>query len=253
MTGWSAISDRTRPSPLQNKVDPNGDIEAVSTREATLMGNRGVLHNSSFQLTRNMVKGKLAWIYCKIEHGEQVPRDVMTPGCYTELFFLDEVSALAAGHRPCHDAECLRESHDEFKRIWYEANAGWYKGPSKYIGPIDAWLHEERTCARPVYHGNPTDLPSGVFVAAGDQFFLLWDRLFLEWSYQGYVSARSRVENTEVRVLTPQSVLRCLDSGLRPQLHASAQRFLQASCARSKTSAAHRSAEAASEPTERHR
>lgn len=221
------MAERTRPSPLQNKVNPLGDLVAVSTKYATLMGNRGVLHNSSFQVTKTMVKGKPAWIYCKIEHGETTPRTVMSPGCYTELFLLDEATALAAGHRPCYDKDCLRERHDEFKRIWYDANAGWYQGPIKYIGPIDSWLHEERTLARPVCHGDPADLPNGAIVAAGGHFFLLWDKLFLEWSFDGYVSARTSLKDAEVTVITPQSVLRCFEKGFLPQFHDSAYRFMR--------------------------
>lgn len=216
-----------RPSPLQNKVNPEGAIEAVSTRMATLMGNRGVLHNSKWQLTKTMVKNQYAWIYCIIEHGDREPRELMKPGCYTELFFLDEASALAAGHRPCNDHECLRSRHEEFKRIWYYANGDRYTGPTKYIGPIDLWLHGERTGPKPVIlRREAALLPNGAFVADHNTFFVLWKGQFLEWSHQGYVAAPDIADATEFRVITPHSVLRCLDRGFIPGLHPSAQSFL---------------------------
>lgn len=216
-----------RPSPLQNKVKPDGAIEAVSTRKSTLMGNRGVLHNAKWQLTKTMVKDRFAWIYCTLERGEREPRELMTPGCYTELFFLDEASALAAGHRPCNDHECLRERHEEFKRIWYQANADRHSGPCKYIGPIDLWLHEERTGAKPVMvRRQAAHLPNGAFVADNSSFSLVWGGLFLEWSHHGYVSVEKIPETTEFSIITPQSVLRCLDRGFTPQLHPSARQFL---------------------------
>jgi len=216
-----------RPSPLQNKVNPEGAIEAVSTKISTLMGNRGVLHNAKWQLTRTMVKNQYAWIYCVIDHGDRAPREVMKPRCYTELFFLDESSALAAGHRPCNDHECLRSRHEEFKRAWYQANGDRYTGPTKYIGPIDLWLQGERTGAKPiVVRRQAALLPNGAFVADQRKFFLVWKGHFLEWSHQGYVSATEVAETAELRVITPQSVLRCLDQGFVPGLHPSAHTFL---------------------------
>lgn len=89
--------------PLQNRVNPRGTIEQSSAR-GTFMGNRGVLHNGKRELTRQF-KTK-AWIICLLEFKGR-KRELMTPGRYTELFFLDEVTAFAAGHRPC--AECRRK------------------------------------------------------------------------------------------------------------------------------------------------
>jgi hypothetical protein len=221
---------KTRPSPLQNKIDPAGNIVAASTNAATLMGNRGVLHNSRYQITKKMVKDKFAWIYCKIEHDEGERREVMTPGRYTELFFLDEATALAAGHRPCYEKTCLRRRHEEFKEVWYEANAEWYSGPTKYITPIDDWLHKDRIDA----DGNKTEyidkvgaLPSGTFVTIENKYFLLWDHKALEWSFNGYLSASEIEEDQEVTVLTPRSVVRCLGKGFQPWLHPSVYECLR--------------------------
>lgn len=219
----------TRPSPLRNKVNPLGDIEAVSTRKSTLMGNRGVLHNSRYQITKRMVKDKLAWIYCKIEHDEGERREVMTPGCYTELFFLDEATALAAGHRPCSVKSCLKLRHEEFKEIWYEANTSYYSSPRKYITPIDAWLHKERIDAdgnKIGYFDNIAVLPNGTFVTIENKYFVLWDNKLLEWSFNGYLSVSEPAEKKEVKVLTPRSVVRCLGKGFLPRLHPSADEYL---------------------------
>ncbi|SFM25500.1 hypothetical protein [Marinobacter zhejiangensis] len=107
--------------PLQNRVNPKGIIESNSAR-GTLMGNRGVLHNASKEVTR-LFKTK-AWITCALEFkGRQ--RTLMSPGAYTELFFLDEVAAFAAGHRPC--VEYRRARYNEFRNAWSVAN-NWEKG-----------------------------------------------------------------------------------------------------------------------------
>jgi hypothetical protein len=222
----------TRPSPLQNKIDPSGDIVAVSTNAAMLMGNRGILHNNKYQVTRKMIKDKFAWIYCKIEHDEGEHRKVMTPGRYTELFFLDEATALAAGHRPCSEKTCLRKRHEEFKEIWYEANTEWYSGPRKHISPIDAWLQKERVDAdgnKIGYLDNIAALPNGTFVTIKDKYFLLWDSKMLEWSFNGYLSASEIVKDQSVRVLTPRSVVRCLSKGFQPKHHSSAHELLRKS------------------------
>ena len=87
---------------LQNRVDPFGDIHAVPER-GTCMGNRGILHDDQQQLRR--YHNHKRWIICKLAHTDQrgstVKRRPMSPEQYTELFFLDEATALAAGHRPC--------------------------------------------------------------------------------------------------------------------------------------------------------
>ncbi|WP_224961248.1 hypothetical protein [Geomonas subterranea] len=219
--------ESARPSPLQNKVNPEGNIEAISSRESTLMGNRGVLHNAKWQVTKTMVKNNFAWIYCVLDHGDAAPREVMAPGRYTELFFLDEASALAAGHRPCNVKTCLRKRHEEFKRIWYVANERTYQGPSKYIGPIDERLHIERTGIKPnITYQEAQKLPTGTFVAAGNYYYLILDKQFLCWSHNRYISKAEIPEDTNLRVITPSSVVRCLQRGFTPQIHPSAELLL---------------------------
>src|SRR4051794_26424644 len=98
--------------PRQNRVTPSGDIITTPER-GTLMGNRGVLHDADARIVRRW-QGK-RWIACVLEFKGRW-RPVMAPGRYTELFFLDEATALAAGHRPC--AECRRRRFDEFRDTW---------------------------------------------------------------------------------------------------------------------------------------
>jgi hypothetical protein len=99
--------------PLRNRVTPLGEIVAVSGR-GTLMGNRGILHDAERNILRDWQVRR--WIACRLEfHGRH--RSVMTPGSYTELFFLDEAAALADGHRPC--AECRHADYRAFQTAWH--------------------------------------------------------------------------------------------------------------------------------------
>ena len=97
---------------LQNRVTPFGEIVAVTAR-GTLMGNRGCLHDAERRIIKT--SARVAWVTCRLEW-KDIRRTIMAPGKYTELFFLDEATALAAGHRPCGD--CRAERLDEFKRAW---------------------------------------------------------------------------------------------------------------------------------------
>src|SRR5205814_2777553 len=123
--------------PLQNRVTPFGEIVAVPAR-GTFMGNRGRLHDAQQRLTRSRWHLK-AWIICVLEF-EGRHRTVMAPNRYTELFFLDEATALAAGHRPCF--ECQRRRYNEFRAAWAAGNL---HGPSPVTaGEIDERLHADR-------------------------------------------------------------------------------------------------------------
>lgn len=130
------------PVPRQNRVTPFGDIVASSAR-GTLMGNRGCLHDASGRITRPY--RLTAWIYCLLEFKGR-RRAVMSPGKYTELFFLDEATALAAGHRPC--AECQRGRYNEFMAYWGKANAELLGGEKLRAGAVDAVLQRERVDRR---------------------------------------------------------------------------------------------------------
>ena len=132
-----AVSDRVA---LQNRVTPAGDIIATPAR-GEMMGNRGgALHDGARTLGVSRWRTK-AWITCRLEFKGR-HRQVMTPRRYTELFFLDEATALAAGHRPC--GECRRADFNRFVACWLRANRPDHSGPRPPIAIVDRQLHQER-------------------------------------------------------------------------------------------------------------
>jgi hypothetical protein len=206
--------------PRQNRVTPRSHLIATPAR-GTLMGNRGRLHDA-----RGRIGGRgwttLAWVTCALEFkGRQ--RAVMAPGRYTELFFLDEATALAAGHRPC--GECRRADFRRFKALWLAA-AG--RAPGSLIAALDGPLHRERTrrgADGATHRAAPAALPDGALVtlddAAGEAWLVLGPAL-LRWTPAGYAGRRARPRTGSVGVLTPASVVRVLAAGYRPALHSSA-------------------------------
>ena len=126
--------------PLQNRVSPRGDVIAVAARGA-LMGNRGRLHDATRQVVRRQVSSYRAWVTCLLAFKGR-RRTVMAPGRYTELFFLDEATALAAGHRPC--GECRRADYRRFKTAWLAGNPGRGLAGAVPIAAIDLELHGDR-------------------------------------------------------------------------------------------------------------
>lgn len=208
--------------PRQNRVTPFGTIIATSAR-GTLMGNRGCLHDIGGQI-RRPYQGK-RWIICLLDF-KQRRRTVMTPGQYTELFFLDEATALAAGHRPC--AECQRERFRQFRSAWAAANPHLTGTPTPAVGVIDRVLHAERLqhAAQPLLLLSQIDqLPDGAFIApAGeDDAYLRWQGQWLRWSPFGYTPRSAPLSVTEATLLTPPSIVRTLAAGYAAGVHASAQ------------------------------
>src|SRR4051812_47447827 len=124
--------------PYQNRVTPFGQIITTRAR-GTLMGNRGCLHDAHGHIRRAYVTKR--WIICLLDF-KGVRRTVMTPGRWTELFFLDEATALAAGHRPC--AYCQRARFTLFREIWAAANPALAGDHLPAAPQIDAVLHQER-------------------------------------------------------------------------------------------------------------
>ena len=209
--------------PRQNRITPTGHLIATPAR-GTVMGNRGVLHDAQERIQR-LYQGK-RWIICQLSFkGRQ--RQVMAPGRYTELFFLDEATALAAGHRPC--AECMRSRFNEFRQLWAAANPDLAGGPTPSVTIIDNVLHQERVRwprhpEKVTYQAKLTDLPLGAFVRleiGGPSYLVLEDRLLL-WSPQGYASSPPWSAEQVVAVLTPHSVVRTLRLGYVPEFHSSA-------------------------------
>jgi len=200
---------------LQNRVTPFGNLIQTKARGAWT-GTRGVIHNERQQIVRPF---KLkAWITCKLEFkGRQ--RQMMMPNRYTELFFLDEATAFAAGHRPC--CECRREDYNQFKTAWLAGNPEYHFNHKTSIQEIDAILHEERISkdkSKVIFEANMKDLSDGTFIALGNEPYLIWkDQLFL-WSPFGYGKGIALPNKETVTVLTPQSIVNALKAGYRPQV-----------------------------------
>jgi len=207
--------------PRQNRVTPFSDIVAVSAR-GTLTGNRGCLHDDR-QIIRRQFQG-MRWIICLLEFKGR-RRALMTPGHYTELFFLDEATALAAGHRPC--AECQRERFTRFRDLWASANPELAGASRPAATVMDVAIHRERTA--PIDHGSRSchsieQMPDGVFVTDDDRTaYLILAGEVLRWSPGGY-ERRTASLQYPVRVLTPLSIVRTLAAGYAADIHRSASR-----------------------------
>ena len=149
----------------------------------------------------------------------------MLPGKYTELFFLDEATALAAGHRPC--AECSRDRFKRFVSIWAEANPELVTGKKISVGIIDNILHQERITKdkqKVMYPKQLASLPRGSFIARenDDQPYLVLDETLLPWRPEGYGQRIVPPDEELVRVLTPRSIVRTLAHGYQAKIHPSA-------------------------------
>ncbi len=207
--------------PHQNRVTPFGDIIATPAR-GTLMGNRGCLHDQQGRLRRPYKT--LRWIICQLEF-KGARRAIMTPGLWTELFFLDEATALAAGHRPC--AYCQRARFELFRELWVAANPEQAHGAQSAAPVIDAALHAERITAsgaKVSYAAKLSELPTGTMVRRGesDQAFLVYKAHLLPWQPEGY-GAPIVCSPAETRqVLTPHSIVQTLAAGYPVTLHATA-------------------------------
>jgi len=202
--------------PLQNRVTPTGEIVADDSR-GLMMGNRGCLHGQGRSLGVSRWRSKL-WICCLLEF-KGVRRDPMPPGRWTALFFLDEATALSAGHRPC--AYCRRPDYLAFTQAWRAARQ---LPRSPRATEMDAALHAERTdrsrrklsCRAPA-----TALPDGVMVRIGTQPGLLIGGRVHRWSFRGY-GVPAAVAPGEVEVLTPPSIVAAITAGYQPLVHHSA-------------------------------
>lgn len=204
---------------LQNRVDPFGEIVANPAR-GTMMGNRGRLHDANRRLAKRRWTTK-AWICCLLQFGGR-QRQVMAPDRYTELFFLDEATAFAAGHRPCY--ECRRRDYRAFMDAWARGH-GLERPPR--AGAVDAVMHAERVAAggvRAFTETRPGLLPDGAMVLLpGDDTmpWLVWRGKLHPWSFEGYGGGIGLPRAT-ARVLTPPSTVRALGAGFLPIVHPSA-------------------------------
>lgn len=208
--------------PRQNRVTPSGRIVAVPGR-GTMMGNRGVLHDPEGRLRRPWQVRR--WLVCALAFRGR-HRTVMAPNRYTELFFLDEATALAAGHRPCF--ECRRRAFHAFRDAWAAANPDLLAGRIPTAGLIDDVLHAQRVGpdrSKRTHRADLDGLPDGAFVTLdrwGDAPHLIRGRHLLAWSPGGYGARRRRPSEEVVTVLTPPSTVAAIRAGCAPEVHPSA-------------------------------
>jgi len=200
---------------LQNRVDPEGNLIATSARGAW-MGNRGQLHGTGKTILRPF---KLkAWITCLLQFKGRY-RQVMSPNWYTELFFLDEATSFAAGHRPCF--ECRRQDYDRFKSAWLKGNPDYGFTEKTSIREIDDILQRERIDAdgnKVTFTALLNELPDGVFVRIDGKPFLISGGQLHEWTPFGYDKAIHIAAAQHLTVLTPQSVVNAFRAGYPPHM-----------------------------------
>ncbi|OPY93868.1 hypothetical protein A5906_23970 [Bradyrhizobium sacchari] len=203
--------------PLQNRVTPTGDVIATPHR-GMFTGNRGIIHDPA---TKTLLKKRWstsAWITCLCEF-RGWRRPVMARRSWTELFFLDEATAFAAGHRPCFF--CRRDDAKRFRAAWEKGNG--VSGISAKA--MDVVLHQERLDrGRKRLHELPmplAQLPDGAMVQQGDESFLVTQGKALRWSFAGYAPHAPALDRP--MLLTPPSTLRAIIAGYQPVLHPTAR------------------------------
>ncbi len=206
--------------PLQNRVTPTGEIVAIPAR-GMFVGNRGIIHDPA---TKRLLKRRWstdAWIACVLEfRGRR--REVMEKRSWTELFFLDEATSFAAGHRPCF--YCRREDANRFRAAWVKGNR-----ESEVRAPeLDAVLHRERLASGKKLHPLPRSierLPDGAMVQAGNESYLIAQGRALLWTPSGYRAVKGDIE--DAKLLTPPSIVRAFAAGYRVVLHPSVGKLLE--------------------------
>jgi len=203
-----------RTVPHRNRVTPFGDVIETEAR-GLLFGNRGVLHDDRGEIVLRF-QGK-RWIACRLAFKGR-RRPLLRPGRFTELFFLDEATALAAGHRPC--AECRREDFERFRAAW----AATHPGTPLRVDDVDDVLHAERVGpdrTKRLHSAEIGTLPGGSMIALDGEAWLVTRGELLHWTPFGY-DDRRLLHDTDVHVLTPPSIVAVIAEGYRPNLHPTA-------------------------------
>lgn len=196
--------------PLQNRVTPWGDLIA-SPERGTMLGNRGgKFHREDRTLGRRRWATH-HWICCEL-HYKDMHHEPMGKG-YTSLFFLDEVTALAAGHRPCFF--CRRQEAKRFMAL---------DPDGLKLDAFDRALHEERLASRT--QAKLEELPDGAMVAIGYEAFAVRGEYVLRWSPAGYLDARKRKAAMPSLLLTPPRIIAIVARGYRPRWHPSAEALI---------------------------
>jgi hypothetical protein len=210
--------------PRTNRVTPLGDIVTVPER-GTMMGNRGILHDAEGRILRPWQVKR--WLLCVLEFRGR-HRTVMSPNRYTELFFVDEATGLAAGHRPCF--ECRRARYLAFRDSWTAGNHADVGPEPISAAAIDDRLHAERVGpqrSKRTGRAKIDDLPDGVFVNLAGRHVgacLIWGDELLTWSPGGYREPHHRPKGEVVTVITPRSTVAAIRAGYLPDVHPSAWR-----------------------------
>ena len=205
---------------LRNRVTPLSELVADPAR-GLVYGNRGCLHDATGHIRRRY-NGK-RWIACRLEFRGWHREPLLQPGRFTELFFLDEATAFAAGHRPC--ALCRREDYDRFVAIWRDRHGG-----PNGADAIDAQLHSERidpkTRTQLRHEAQLDGLPDGAFILREGEPWLVLGTELLRWTVAGYAELRPRPARRQAFLITPPSLVAVLQGGwqpLVPLLHPSAR------------------------------
>jgi len=211
---------------LQNRVTPEGEIVANPAR-GLFMGNRGILHGDNQRLGRTRWRHP-HWVTCVLVHKDW-HRPVMQPHAYTELFFLDEATAFAAGHRPC--ALCRRAAYDAFQEALAKAL---HRDEHLGANALDRMLHQARIVRgsrrQRRFEAVLDDLPDGAMVRFPDRPDVAWlvngTHLF-RWQHGGYDDVTTRPLGELVDVLTPRPTILALQKGYEPLLHPTAEQLRQ--------------------------
>ena len=213
------VATTLRKVPRQNRVNPFGELVARPER-GSVYGNRGCLHDEEGRIRRAYAGRR--WIACRLRFRDWHRAPLLQPGRFTELFFLDEVTAFAAGHRPC--ALCRRADYDQFVALWSARHPG-----ERSAEAIDRRLHAERLgvagAARPTHPRPTADLPDGTMVVRHGEAWLVAGRWLRRWDFGGYADAMRRPAHGSLEVLTPPSLVEVLAAGWSPEvplLHPSA-------------------------------
>ena len=155
------------------------------------------------------------WIGCRLEFRGWPRGPLLQPGRFTELFFLDEATAFAAGHRPC--ALCRRADYDRFGEIWRTIHRGQVGADA-----IDTQLHGERvdpaTRAHRLHAAALDELPDGAFVLHDGVPQLVLGAELLRWTPAGYTERSPRPTGGEAELVTPPSLVAVLRAGWEPEV-----------------------------------
>jgi len=196
--------------PLQNRVTPFSELVSDPAR-GLLYGNRGCLHDDSGRIRRMYATRR--WIACQLEFRGWQRGPKLQPGLFTELFFLDEATAFAAGHRPC--ALCRRADYVRLGETWRELHPGQVGADA-----IDLQLHSERLAPgtrAQLHHASALDeLPDGAFVVRENEPWLVLGRHLLHWAPAGYDERVARPRGMSATVVTPPSLVAVLRAGWAP-------------------------------------